>query len=301
MDCEDAEQRIHETGRLDIDTGSLRWNAAIAAANQAPHASSAAEVADALGVDAAKGLSDAEAKRRLAALRAEPAAGARVTLSPHHPLAPAARSDDRPAGGRGGGVGRDRRGARRGRDRGDRRGELLARLRAGAWRRAGDGRAPRADPRHRPGGAGRVDRRVGGGLDRSRATSSRSGPGEQLPADARLLQTADLEVDESALTGESLPVPKRAEPPAPGDAPLAERPTMVYAGCTVARGTGRCVVVATGRRRRPAKSHGAAAAGHSRPNTARETPAGPRIAGALGGDRRLLGAGGDRLRAGRQP
>jgi len=45
----------------------LRWNAAIAAPNQAPHASSAAEVADALGVDTATGLSDAEAERRCAA------------------------------------------------------------------------------------------------------------------------------------------------------------------------------------------------------------------------------------------
>ncbi|HEU4980184.1 MAG TPA: cation-transporting P-type ATPase [Solirubrobacterales bacterium] len=72
------------------------------------------------------------------------------------------------------------------------------------------------------------------------------GTGDQLPADGRLLGADDLEVDESPLTGESLPVAKRGEPPAPAEAPLADRPSAVFAGSTVVRGTGRCVVTATG-------------------------------------------------------
>ncbi len=54
-----------------------------------------------------------------------------------------------------------------------------------------------------------------------------------------------FEVDESALTGESLPVTKRAEPVA-ADAPLAERGSMLYAGTGVTRGHARGAVCATG-------------------------------------------------------
>jgi cation-transporting ATPase I len=66
--------------------------------------------------------------------------------------------------------------------------------------------------------------------------------GEVVPADARLITADNVEVDESRLTGESLPVPKQTAP-APG-APLAERTCMVYAGCTVVAGTGLAVVTA---------------------------------------------------------
>jgi cation-transporting ATPase I len=69
-------------------------------------------------------------------------------------------------------------------------------------------------------------------------------PFDVAPADARLLTADDLEVDESTLTGESLPVAKIADP-APG-APLAERTCMVYEGSTILAGTGLAVVVATG-------------------------------------------------------
>jgi cation-transporting ATPase I len=65
-----------------------------------------------------------------------------------------------------------------------------------------------------------------------------------VPADARLLRADDLEVDESVLTGESLPVAKSTGP-TPG-AELAERSCMVYEGCTVVAGTGYAVVVAVG-------------------------------------------------------
>ncbi|MER7191609.1 cation-translocating P-type ATPase [Streptomyces flaveolus] len=65
-----------------------------------------------------------------------------------------------------------------------------------------------------------------------------------VPADARLLWEDGLEVDESALTGESLPVDKRVDP-AP-KAPVAERYCMVFEGTTVVAGRARAVVVDTG-------------------------------------------------------
>ena len=71
--------------------------------------------------------------------------------------------------------------------------------------------------------------------------------GDRVPADGRVLETIRLEVDESALTGESLPVDKEPEP-APAEAPLAERPSMVYAGTAVTRGHGRALVTETGER-----------------------------------------------------
>ncbi|MEU7168653.1 cation-translocating P-type ATPase [Streptomyces morookaense] len=68
--------------------------------------------------------------------------------------------------------------------------------------------------------------------------------GDVVPADARLLEAADLEVDESALTGESLPAGKRVAA-TPGAA-VADRSCMVYEGTTVVAGCGRAVVVGTG-------------------------------------------------------
>ncbi|WP_410671577.1 HAD-IC family P-type ATPase [Amycolatopsis sp. cmx-4-68] len=68
--------------------------------------------------------------------------------------------------------------------------------------------------------------------------------GDVVPADARLLTANDFEVDESALTGESLPVAKQLDP-VPG-APMAERSCLVFAGTTVVSGEGTAVVVAVG-------------------------------------------------------
>ena len=65
-----------------------------------------------------------------------------------------------------------------------------------------------------------------------------------VPADARLLSASGLEVDESTLTGESLPTEKDVD--ATPAVPLAERSCMVYEGTTVLAGTGYAVVVATG-------------------------------------------------------
>jgi Ca2+-transporting ATPase len=71
-------------------------------------------------------------------------------------------------------------------------------------------------------------------------------PGTLVPADARLLTAMALTVNESALTGESLPVAKDAAQPLPDDAPLAERPTMLFRGTAVTGGAGVALVVATG-------------------------------------------------------
>ncbi|MCL5046421.1 MAG: HAD-IC family P-type ATPase, partial [Actinobacteria bacterium] len=64
-------------------------------------------------------------------------------------------------------------------------------------------------------------------------------PGDRVPADARLISVVSLEVEEAALTGESLPVRKRTSVIAGGNAPLGDRRNMVYMGTTVTRGRGR--------------------------------------------------------------
>ncbi|MFG2602202.1 HAD-IC family P-type ATPase [Streptomyces sp. NPDC048514] len=65
-----------------------------------------------------------------------------------------------------------------------------------------------------------------------------------VPADARLLWQDGLEVDESALTGESLPVEKQTDPTP--HAPVADRRCMVFEGTTVVAGEARAMVVDTG-------------------------------------------------------
>jgi cation-transporting P-type ATPase I len=70
------------------------------------------------------------------------------------------------------------------------------------------------------------------------------GAADLVPADVRLIAADGLEVDESSLTGESLPVAKSITA-TPG-ADLAERACMLYEGCTVLAGTGYAVVVAVG-------------------------------------------------------
>ena len=69
--------------------------------------------------------------------------------------------------------------------------------------------------------------------------------GQAVPADARILEAVELQTNEAALTGESLPVPKRAEPPVEPATPLPDRQTMVYRGTAVVAGGGRAVVTAT--------------------------------------------------------
>ncbi|WNG87464.1 HAD-IC family P-type ATPase [Mycobacterium sp. ITM-2016-00317] len=68
--------------------------------------------------------------------------------------------------------------------------------------------------------------------------------GEVVPADCRIVEAFDLEVDESALTGESLPVAKETAP-TPGAA-VAERTCMLYASTTVVAGSAVAVVTTVG-------------------------------------------------------
>jgi magnesium-transporting ATPase (P-type) len=69
--------------------------------------------------------------------------------------------------------------------------------------------------------------------------------GDKVPADLRLLEVRNLRVEEAALTGESVPVEKRAGA-LPHDTPLAERLNMAYSSTLVHYGTATGVVVATG-------------------------------------------------------
>ncbi len=69
--------------------------------------------------------------------------------------------------------------------------------------------------------------------------------GDMVTVDLRLVEVSRLEADESALTGESVPVAKSVEPVAE-DAPLAERTCMLFKGTSVTRGSGLGVVTATG-------------------------------------------------------
>jgi len=70
--------------------------------------------------------------------------------------------------------------------------------------------------------------------------------GSKVPADLRLLSSQSLSVDESLLTGESLPVSKDANAVLGVETSLGDRVNMAYAGSLVARGRARGVVVATG-------------------------------------------------------
>ena len=69
--------------------------------------------------------------------------------------------------------------------------------------------------------------------------------GDLVPADIRITQANSLQSDESALTGESLPI-RKTDQAQPGDTPLAERKSMLYRGAKVTAGTGQGIVVGTG-------------------------------------------------------
>lgn len=70
--------------------------------------------------------------------------------------------------------------------------------------------------------------------------------GDFIPADARLLHSASLKSDESALTGESVPAEKDAAAVVAANAPLGDRQNMVYSGCSITYGHAKAVVTATG-------------------------------------------------------
>ena len=69
--------------------------------------------------------------------------------------------------------------------------------------------------------------------------------GDLVPADGRIVRAATLEIDESALTGESLPVPKQVEAVA-ADAALGDRIDMAFMNTQVTRGAGTLVATTTG-------------------------------------------------------
>ncbi|MBP8974957.1 MAG: HAD-IC family P-type ATPase, partial [Anaerolineae bacterium] len=70
--------------------------------------------------------------------------------------------------------------------------------------------------------------------------------GNYIPADVRLIEAVNLKVDESSLTGESVPVDKRADVELPADAIIGDHVNRGYMATTVTYGRGKAVVVATG-------------------------------------------------------
>ena len=85
--------------------------------------------------------------------------------------------------------------------------------------------------------------------------------GDRVPADSRIPRATRLEADESALTGESLPVAKQPEPVAEA-AIVAERSCMLFAGTIVTRGDGDAVVTATGRQTEIGRAVGGGLSAH---------------------------------------
>ena len=70
--------------------------------------------------------------------------------------------------------------------------------------------------------------------------------GNLIPADGRVVLAATLEIEEAALTGESLPVGKSVVPVMGADVPLGDRTCMAYMNTSVTRGRGEMIVTATG-------------------------------------------------------
>ena len=94
--------------------------------------------------------------------------------------------------------------------------------------------------------------------------------GERIAADGRLLQAQQLQVDESLLTGESLPVDKSVSPEPPGQQAPTEAAQQVFAACHVVRGQGLALVTATGARSQVGQIGQALAGQHEPPSPLRQ-------------------------------
>ena len=70
--------------------------------------------------------------------------------------------------------------------------------------------------------------------------------GDFVPADARLINSTNLKVEESALTGESIPSEKNSKAIIKEDAPIGDRENMVFQGCSITYGNAKAIVVAIG-------------------------------------------------------
>lgn len=70
--------------------------------------------------------------------------------------------------------------------------------------------------------------------------------GDLVPADARILTSTQCKADESALTGESLPVSKEPRDDLEEEIPLGDRVNMVYTSSVITNGRAKCVITATG-------------------------------------------------------
>ncbi len=70
--------------------------------------------------------------------------------------------------------------------------------------------------------------------------------GDKIPADARLIEAVNLQIEEAALTGESVPVEKNTAPIDSPNPALGDRRNIAYAGTAATYGRGRAVIVATG-------------------------------------------------------
>jgi Ca2+-transporting ATPase len=69
--------------------------------------------------------------------------------------------------------------------------------------------------------------------------------GDRVPADARLLESVNMQVEEAALTGESVPVEKHDKALENDELPVGDRKNMIYAGTAITYGRGRALVTAT--------------------------------------------------------
>ena len=70
--------------------------------------------------------------------------------------------------------------------------------------------------------------------------------GDRIPADGRLIESVNLQVEEAALTGESIPVEKQTNELQTQDLSIGDRKNMVYAGTAATYGRGKALIVATG-------------------------------------------------------